>query len=64
MGLKPTPITIRAGIIVMARRAKIGICRWMKPCMTSWPDMVPTQEDAIPDASRARPKNVPLCPPR
>ena len=32
--------------------------------MTTWPDMVPTQEEAIPDASRAIPKIIPLCPPR
>ncbi len=63
VGLNPTPIRIRAGIIVIARRAKIGIWRWMKPCITTWPDMVPTQEEATPDASRATPKISPLCAP-
>ena len=32
--------------------------------MTTWPDRVPTQEEASPDASRATPKISPLCPPR
>ena len=50
--------------MVIARRTKIGIWRWMKPCMTTWPDMVPTQEEAIPEASRATPKTIPLCAPR
>ncbi len=50
--------------MVIARRAKIGIWRWMKPCMTTWPDIVPTQEDASPEASRARPNTSPLCAPR
>ena len=45
--------------MVMARRAKIGIWRWMKPCMTTWPDIVPTQEEAIPEASRATPEDQP-----
>src|ERR1700678_3475484 len=39
VGSKPTPISTSAGIMVIARRAKIGIWRWMKPCMTTWPDI-------------------------
>jgi hypothetical protein len=64
VALNPTPISTRAGIMVIARRTKIGIWRWMKPCITTWPDIVPTQEDATPDASRATPDTVPLCAPR
>jgi len=30
----------------------------MKPCMTTWPAIVPTEEEAKPEASRATPKTV------
>ena len=30
----------------------------MKPCITTWPDIVPTDDEAKPDASSAMPKIV------
>ncbi len=30
----------------------------MKPCITTWPAIVPTEEEAKPEASRAMPKTV------
>ena len=32
--------------------------RRMKPCITTWPAIVPTEEEAKPEASRAMPKIV------
>ena len=58
VGFKPTPSTIRAGARVIARRRKIGIRRRMNPCMTTWPAIVPTEDEANPEASRAIPKTV------
>ena len=41
-----------------ARRTKIGMRRRMKPCITTCPAIVPTEEEAKPEASRAMPKIV------
>jgi hypothetical protein len=30
----------------------------MKPCITTWPAIVPTEEEAKPEASKAMPKTV------
>jgi hypothetical protein len=35
VGGRPNPRTIRAGASVIARRRKIGIRRWMNPCITT-----------------------------
>ena len=37
--------------MVTRRRTQIGMCRWMKPCMMTWPAMVPTVVEASPEAS-------------
>ena len=54
----PIASTISAGVIVTARRTKSGIWRRMKPCITTWPDSVPTLDDERPEASRAIPKRM------
>ena len=46
LGFAPTPTTTSAGASVIARRRKIGIRRWMNPCITTCPDIVPTDEEA------------------
>ncbi len=61
VGLKPTASRTRAGSMVMARRRKTGIRRCRKPSITTWPDIVPTQEDAMPETSSATPNTVPAC---
>ena len=63
-GLSPIAATRRAGSIVSSRRTKIGIRRWMKPCITTWPESVPTVALESPDASSASAKSVPEAPPR
>ena len=35
----------------------------MKPCITTWPASVPTEEDDRPDASSATPKAIWACEP-
>ncbi|MGA7912040.1 MAG: hypothetical protein WB682_02955 [Candidatus Dormiibacterota bacterium] len=42
-GSKRIPITIMARSILIARRRKPEIWRLMKPCITTWPDSVPTE---------------------
>ena len=34
----------------------------MNPCMTTWPAIVPTEDEANPEASRATPKIVAALP--
>ena len=63
VGSKWLAISTRAGTMVIARRRKTGIWNRMKPCITTWPERVPTEEDEMPDASRATPKMSPLCAP-
>ena len=63
-GSTPMPITKNAGSIVTARRTKMGILRAMKPCMTTWPAIVPTAELDSPDPSNASAKSVLEAPPR
>src|SRR6266851_2769325 len=58
VGSSPTPITISAGAIVIARRRNNGIWRWMNPCITNWPASVPTDEEDRPEARRPSPKNM------
>jgi hypothetical protein len=60
LGLIATPSTISAGVMVTARRKNTGIRRRRKPCMTTWPAKVPTDEEEMPDASSAMPKISPL----
>ena len=43
-GSTPIAITTNAGIIVTSRRTVTGIWRRMNPCITTWPDSVPTAE--------------------
>ena len=59
--LTPSASTSSAGAIVIARRTKSGIWRRMKPCITTWPASVPTDDDDSPDASRAIPKTTSAC---
>ena len=54
-GLTPIAMMMRAGIIVIVRRSQSGIWRWMKPCITTCPAIVPTLDDESPEASRAMP---------
>ena len=49
---------ISAGAIVTARRSESGIRRWMNPCITTWPAIVPTDDEARPEASSATPNMV------
>ena len=62
-GSKLAAITISAGTMVIPRRRKTEILRWMKPCITTWPARVPTDDEEMPDASSATPKINPLWPP-
>src|SRR5919197_1511177 len=57
-GSTPIPTTMSAGSIVTRRRTATGICRRMKPCMTTWPESVPTVELERPDASSASAKRL------
>jgi hypothetical protein len=63
-GSRPIAATTSAGTIVTRRRTNSGICRSMKPCMTTCPERVPTVELDSPDASRASAKSVPEALPR
>ena len=56
--VEPIASTSSAGARVTARRTKSGMRRRMKPCITTWPAIVPTEEEAKPEASRAMPKTV------
>src|ERR1700749_1138128 len=58
VGSRPIASTSSAGARVIARRRKSGIWRSMKPCITTCPAIVPTEEEAKPEASRAMPKTV------
>ena len=53
VGSTPIASTTSAGSIVTTRRTKSGIWRRMKPCMTTWPAIVPTLDDDRPEASSA-----------
>ena len=48
-----------------SRRAgrQIGICRWMNPCITTWPASVPTAEVESPEPSSESAKSVLDAPP-
>ena len=63
-GSIPIAITTNAGTIVTTRRTIRGICRLMKPCMTTWPESVPTAELDSPDASSASANSALDAPPR
>ena len=58
-GSKLLAIRTIAGTIVIARRRKIGIWRRMKPCITTWPASVPTDDEDTPEARRAIPNTIP-----
>ena len=60
----PMAITTNAGIIVTARRTNSGIRRLMNPCITTWPDNVPTVELDSPEAVSASAKSTLEAPPR
>src|ERR1700716_1668737 len=53
--------TIKAGTIVISRRAQTGILNPTKPRMITWPAIVPTTELEIPDAVSAT-RNTPAAP--
>ena len=55
---------MNAGAIVISRRHTIGICLRMNPCITTWPDSVPTAELDSPDATSASANSVLEAPPR
>ena len=63
-GSKLAAMTISAGTIVIARRRNTEILRRMKPCITTWPASVPTDDDEMPEARSAMPKMTPLRAPR
>ena len=63
-GSIPIAITTNAGSIVTSRRTASGIWRLMKPCITTWPESVPTAELDRPDASSASANNTLDAPPR
>src|SRR5215213_390730 len=63
LGSTPIARMISAGKSVIARLRKSGICRRMNPCMTTWPDIVPIEDEEKPDASRATPKRAAAPPP-
>ena len=62
-GSTPIPITTNAGSIVTARRTKIGIRRRTNPCITTWPDSVPTAELDSPEKRSASAKSALEAPP-
>ena len=51
-------MTTMGGAIVTTRRIQIGILRWRKPCMMTWPAIVPTVEEDRPEASREMAKTA------
>ena len=57
-GSTPIAMISSAGAIVIARRSSSGMRRAMKPCITTWPAIVPTLEDESPEASRATPNMI------
>ena len=57
-GSTPIAITTNAGTIVTSRRTVTGICRRMKPCITTWPESVPTAELERPEAISASAKSA------
>src|SRR5215212_12191865 len=63
LGSTPIARMISAGKSVIARLRKSGICRRMNPCMTTWPDIVPIEDEEKPEASRATPKRAAAPPP-
>ena len=50
VGSRPMTITTSDGTMVARRRIQEGIRRWRKPCMMTWPAMVPTEEEERPEA--------------
>ena len=58
VGSKPISMTIIEGITVTIRLIKIGMWKRMKPCMTTCPDIVPTADEEMPDASNEMAKIV------
>jgi len=54
----PRPSTTSEGTSVIDPRTSNGIERWMKPCVTVWPAIVPTVEEESPEASSAIPKTT------
>ena len=54
----PTAITASAGARVTSRRTTSGIRRRRKPCMTTWPESVPTPDAAKPEASSASANSI------
>lgn len=58
LGLRPTAITSKAGAMVTKRRKNSGMRRFMKPCIMTWPLMVPTDELENPLISSATPKMI------
>ena len=57
----PSATTTKAGSIVTSRRTQTGMRKPTKPCMISWPAMVPTAELEMPEASRET-RNTPAAP--
>ena len=53
-----------AGTIVILRLSVSGICRRMKPCITTCPAIVPTLEEERPEASKATPNMTAALEPR
>ena len=62
-GLAPTAMMMNAGSMVTSRRTASGTCRRRKPCITTWPESVPTAELDRPDASSASAKIALAAPP-
>ena len=50
VALTPSPATTKAGTMVTRRRSQSGIRMPTKPCMMTWPAIVPTAELDTPDA--------------
>src|SRR5262245_20996872 len=58
LGSTPMARMTSGGARVSARRRKSGIGGWMKPCITTWPDIVPIDDDEKPEARSAIPKRT------
>ena len=56
---QPAATTANAGTTVTARRTQTGMRRWMKPCITTCPAIVPTTELDTPDVSSATARRPP-----
>ena len=64
VGLTPQAMITSVGSIVTSRRSQTGIEKPTKPCMMTWPAMVPTAELESPEASRLIRKTAAAPPPR